>query len=92
MTRHAHDSLGSWTQLLTALGGAGSGRVVPPNEAVSAAEGDLVIERNGGVLAVSPGPRDILAQSPVALLAGAAAGREPVDALIRRVAEWEERQ
>jgi len=84
--------LGSWTQLLAAIGGTGTGRVVPPNEAAHADEGDLVIERNAGVLAVSGGPRDILAQSPVALLAGAAARREPVDALVTRVAAWEERQ
>jgi hypothetical protein len=41
---------------------------------------------------VAEGPRDILASSPVALLEGAAANREPVDQLIARVAEWEERQ
>jgi mannose-1-phosphate guanylyltransferase len=84
--------LGSWTQLLAALDGVGTGRVVPPNEAVHAEEGDLVIERNAGVLAVSAGPRDILAQSPVALLTGAAARPDPVDALVTRVAEWEARQ
>jgi mannose-1-phosphate guanylyltransferase len=84
--------LGSWTQLVAAIGGVGDGRVVPPNEAAHATSDDLVIERNAGKLAVSAGPRDILAQSPVALLAGAAAAREPVDALVARVAEWEERQ
>jgi hypothetical protein len=41
---------------------------------------------------VSEGPRDILAQTPVALLTGAAAAPEPVHALVRRVADWEERQ
>jgi mannose-1-phosphate guanylyltransferase len=84
--------LGSWTQLIAAVGGEGSGRVVPPNEAAHAEDGDLVVERQGGVLAISAGPRDILAQSPVALLTGAAANREPVDALISRVAAWEEQQ
>ncbi len=84
--------LGSWTQLIAAVGGEGSGRVIPPNEAAHAEDGDLVVERQGGVLAISGGPRDILAQSPVALLTGAAAKREPVDALISRVAAWEERQ
>jgi mannose-1-phosphate guanylyltransferase len=84
--------LGSWTQLIAAVGGEGSGRVIPPNEAAHAEDGDLVVEREGGVLAISAGPRDILAQSPVALLTGAAAKREPVDALISRVAAWEERQ
>jgi mannose-1-phosphate guanylyltransferase len=84
--------LGSWTQLLAAIGGAGAGRVLPPNEPAQATEDDLVVERLGGRLALSNGPRDILAQSPVALLAGAAAAREPVEALVTRVAEWEERQ
>jgi mannose-1-phosphate guanylyltransferase len=84
--------LGSWTQLIAAVGGEGNGRVVPPNEAAHAEDGDLVVERQGGALAISAGPRDILAQSPVALLTGAAAKREPVDALISRVAAWEEQQ
>lgn len=84
--------LGSWTQLVSAIGGTGVGRVLPPNEAAAASADDLVVERVAGKLAVSSGPRDILAQSPVALLAGAAAAREPVEALIARVAEWEERQ
>ena len=84
--------LGSWTQLVAAVGGSGTGRVVPPNEPAHAEEGDLVVERDAGLLAVSEGPRDILTQSPVALLTGAAARREPVDALISRVAAWEERQ
>ena len=51
-----------------------------------------MIERDAGVLVVSGGPHDILAQSPVALLTGAAAAHEPVEALVRRVAAWEERQ
>ncbi len=83
--------LGTWTQLIAALGGTGTGRVVTPNEPAKASEADLVVERVGGRLAVSAGPRDILAQSPVALLAGAAAAPEPVHDLVNRVAEWEER-
>jgi hypothetical protein len=66
--------------------------VITPNEPAKATEADLVVERVGGRLAVSAGPRDILAQSPVALLAGAAAAPEPVHDLVNRVAEWEERQ
>jgi len=84
--------LGSWTQLVAAVGGEGAGRVIPPNEPVQAEEADLIIERVAGRLAVSAGPRGILAQSPVALLAGAATARDPVEALVTRVAEWEERQ
>jgi mannose-1-phosphate guanylyltransferase len=83
--------LGSWTQLVTALGGTGAGRVVPPNEPAQATGDDLVIERIGGRLSLSPGPRDILAPSPIALLSGAAAAPEPVEALVERVAAWEER-
>ena len=84
--------LGSWTQLLAAVGGTGAGRVIPPNEPARASEADLVVERQNGKLIVSEGPRDILAASPVALLEGAAAERAPVDELVGRVAEWEERQ
>ncbi len=84
--------VGSWTQLIEVLGGTGAGRVVPPNEPAQATADDLVIERRAGRLALSSGPRDILAQSPVALLAGAAGMRGPVEALVARVAEWEERQ
>jgi mannose-1-phosphate guanylyltransferase len=84
--------LGSWTQLVAAIGGAGTGRVVPPNEPAHAGEADLAVERQNGRLVVEAGPRDILAPHPVALLEGAAAGREPVDQLVARVAEWEERQ
>jgi mannose-1-phosphate guanylyltransferase len=84
--------LGSWTQLIAAVGGTGTGRVIPPNEPVKATESDLIVERIGGRLEVSAGPRDILAQSPVALLSGAATAPEPVERLVSRVAEWEERQ
>jgi mannose-1-phosphate guanylyltransferase len=84
--------LGTWTQLVGALGGIGIGRVVPPNEPFTAGPEDLVVERVAGKLAVGAGPRDILAQSPVALLTGAAAAPEPIAALVARVAEWEEQQ
>jgi mannose-1-phosphate guanylyltransferase len=81
--------LGSWTQLLAALGASGTGRVVPPNDRAAATADDLVVERLNGILTVSAGPRDILAQSPVALLTGAAQSRERVEALVARVVEWE---
>jgi len=84
--------LGSWTQLVAAIGGSAAGRVVPPGEAVQAGADDLVIERTNGRLTVAAGPRDILATNPVALLAGAVPSREPIDALVARVAEWEDRQ
>jgi mannose-1-phosphate guanylyltransferase len=81
--------LGSWNQLLAAIGGVGTGRVVPPNERAHAEEADLVIERVNGILTVADGPRDILGPNPVAHLSGAAERREPVHALVARVAEWE---
>ena len=84
--------LGSWTQLIAAIGGVGTGRVVPPNERAEAGEADLVIERVNGILSVSDGPRDILGPNPVAHLTGAAERREPIDALVARVAEWEASQ
>ena len=50
-----------------------------------------MVERVNGILAVGAGPRDILGPNPVALLTGAAERREPIDALVARVAEWEAR-
>jgi len=85
------NDLGSWTQLLAEVGAGGEGRVVQPNEAATAAEGDLVIERSSGRLAVSEGPRPIAGPSPSALLTGGASFRPQVDALVERVVAWEER-
>jgi len=85
------DDLGSWTQLLAAIGGTGTGRVVPPGSAADATADDLVIERVDGRLVLADGPRAILGTSPTALLTGAAAGREAVQALVDRVAAWEDR-
>ena len=82
--------LGSWTALLAALGGTGTGAVVQPNEAAQAGPDDLIVERVDRRLAVVPGPRGILWPTPTALLRGAAAKRGPVDALIERVNHWEE--
>ena len=85
--------LGSWTQLIAALGGTGAGRVVPAERAGAGHRGRPHRRApRRAAWPLSSGPRDILAQSPVALLAGAAAAREPVEALVARVAEWEERQ
>jgi len=85
------NDLGSWTQLLGEVGAGGEGRVVQPNEAANAAEGDLVLERNGGRLVVSEGPRAVVGPSPSALLVGGASFRPQVDALVARVAAWEDR-
>jgi mannose-1-phosphate guanylyltransferase len=83
------NDLGSWTQLVAAVGGTGAGRVIPPNEPAQAGPDDLTVERLAGRLSVGSGPRDILAPSPVALLTGAASTRPQVEALVDRVAEWE---
>jgi mannose-1-phosphate guanylyltransferase len=85
------DDLGSWTQLIRAIGGTGEGRVVAPGSAATAGEDDLVIERIDGKVALSAGPRAILAPSPTALLTGAVAARPAVEALVERVSAWEER-
>jgi hypothetical protein len=85
------DDLGSWTQLIRAIGGTGDGRVVGPGIAAEAGTDDLIVERIDGRLVLEAGPRAILAPSPTALLSGAAAGRNAVEALIERVSAWEER-
>jgi mannose-1-phosphate guanylyltransferase len=85
------NDLGNWTQLLAEIGAGGEGRVVQPNEAAAAAEGDLVVERIAGRLAVSEGPRPILGPSPTALIVGGASFRPRIDDLIARVAAWEDR-
>ena len=86
------NDLGSWTQLLAAIGAGGEGRVVQPNEAAQSAEGDLVVERIEGRLALEDGPRTISGPGPSALLAGGASFRPTIDALVERVAAWEARQ
>jgi mannose-1-phosphate guanylyltransferase len=85
------DDLGSWSQLLAAVGAQGTGRVVAPGTQAEAGPDDLVVERLDGRLAIGQGPRAILAPSPTALLSGAAASRDAVQALIDRTSAWEER-
>ncbi len=84
------NDLGSWTQLLAEIGAGGEGRVIQPNETASAGEGDVIIERSAGRLIASEGPRAIVGPSPSALLTGGASFRRQIDALIARVAAWEE--
>jgi mannose-1-phosphate guanylyltransferase len=83
--------LGGWTALLGAVGATGTGRVVPPGTAAEAGPDDLIIERIDGRLVIGEGPRSILAPSATALLTGAAASRDAVEALVARVTAWEER-
>ncbi len=81
--------LGSWTALLKAIGAGGSGRVVQAGDRAEAAAGDLIVESVGGRLALSDGPRGILASTPIALLSGAARSRDQIEALLERVARQE---
>jgi mannose-1-phosphate guanylyltransferase len=82
--------LGSWTALLADIGATGTGRVIQPDQLAEAGPDDLVVERVDRRLTVSQGPRGILASTPVALLSGAAADRQRVDSLVRRISDWEE--
>jgi len=82
--------LGSWTALLADIGAAGIGRVIQPDQLAEAGPDDLVVERVDRRLTVSAGPRGILASTPVALLSGAAADRQRVESLVRRISDWEE--
>jgi hypothetical protein len=82
--------LGSWTALLADIGATGTGRVIQPDQLAEAGPNDLVVERVDRRLTVSQGPRGILASTPVALLSGAAADRQRVESLVRRISDWEE--
>ncbi len=84
--------LGGWPALLEALGGRPSGRVVPPGEAVTLGEDDLLLARTDGRLGILDGPRgSISASAPTALFAGAASDRPILEALLERVAAQEVR-
>jgi mannose-1-phosphate guanylyltransferase len=85
------NDLGSWTALLEAIGGSGTGAVIQPNEPAEARGDDLIVERVNGRLVVEDGPRGILATAPTALLRGAAGSRPVVQRLVERVTAWEER-
>lgn len=81
--------LGSWTQLLAAIGAHGEGGVVQPGETVTVEDEDLVVRRVGGRLGViSPlGRGSMTAAQPIAVLRGASADIDRIRALIDRCAE-----
>lgn len=85
------NDVGGWTALLAALGSRATGRVVQAGEPAEVTADDLVVRRRDGRLAVEPGPRrGILdASGPSALLTGARADRQIVDALVARVDQQE---
>jgi mannose-1-phosphate guanylyltransferase len=79
--------LGSWTQLLEALGVRGvRGRVVPSGTVAEVGPDDLVVQRARGRLVLEAGPRQGIldAAGPSALLAGARAHRATVEDLLAR--------
>jgi len=84
--------LGSWTALLEALGGHGTGAVVQAGETVEVEPDDLVIRRSGGRLGViAPLERgSMTATQPIAVLRGSAPDRGLVEALIARCSEPED--
>ncbi len=81
--------LGSWTQLLEAIGARGAGAVVQPGETVTVASEDLVVRRVDGRLGViAPlGGGSMTAVQPIAVLRGAAGDVDRLQALIDRCAE-----
>jgi mannose-1-phosphate guanylyltransferase len=85
----AWSDLGSWTQLLAAIGARGDGAVVQPGETVSVDDDDLVVRRVGGRLGViSPlAGGSMTATQPIAVLRGASADIDRIRALIDRCAE-----
>jgi mannose-1-phosphate guanylyltransferase len=78
--------LGSWSALLAAIGARGEGAVVQSGETVTVEDGDLVVRRVAGRLGVIAPPErgSMTATQPIAVLRGAAADIDLVDALIDR--------
>ncbi len=86
--------LGSWTALLEAIGGHGTGAVVQAGETVQVSPDDVVIRRSGarlGIVAPLEGG-SMTAVQPIAVLRGSAPDRHLVEALIARCSDPEERR
>lgn len=85
--------IGTWPALLEVLGAPGlEGGVIEAREAVEAAAGDLLVERNEGGLSVRGAPAGTITFSdPTALLRGARDARPVVQALLDRCAAAEAR-
>ncbi len=81
--------IGGWTALLGAIGARGTGRVVMPDDHAVIGAQDLAIVPLAGGLAIASGPSTIHADSPAALLVGAAPDRDKVEQLLARVAALE---
>jgi mannose-1-phosphate guanylyltransferase len=82
--------IGSWTELLAAIGAGGRGSVVQPGEHIEAAEDDLVVRRADGAVRVLRPLQggSMTATQPIALLRGA--DQQAVEAMLARCARWEE--
>jgi mannose-1-phosphate guanylyltransferase len=81
--------LGTWTQLLAAIGARGEGAVVQAGETVQVDRDDLVVRRVDGRLGVISPPEagSMTAVQPIAVLRGTAPDIDRIRALIDRCAE-----
>ena len=82
--------IGSWSELLAAIGAGGTGSVVQPGEHIEASADDLVVRRvEGSVRVLRPlQGGSMTATQPIALLRGA--DQQAVEAMLERCARWEE--
>lgn len=82
--------IGSWSELLTAIGAGGTGSVVQPGEHIEASADDLVVRRvDGAVRVLRPlQGGSMTATQPIALLRGA--DQQAVEAMLERCSRWEE--
>jgi mannose-1-phosphate guanylyltransferase len=83
--------IGSWTELLRAIGARGTGSVVQAGETVEVEADDLVVRRVDGRLGVIAPPErgSITAMHPIAVLRGTGPDRDRIEALIERCADPE---
>jgi mannose-1-phosphate guanylyltransferase len=81
--------LGSWTQLLAAIGAHGEGAVVQAGETVQVEREDLVVRRVNAQLGIISPPEagSMTATQPIAVLRGAGPDIDRIRALIDRCAE-----
>ncbi len=85
--------LGGWPALLDALGHPADGGVVQPGQSVVLGEDDLLVQSEGGTLAVRHGTAGrMVPDRPVAVLRGARDAFDVVQALLDRCAAAEARQ
>ena len=84
--------IGGWSAILAQIGAAGTGRVLPPGETADIGGDDLAIVSVDARIVIQAGPSTIRSDGPAALLIGAAAHRDRVEALLARVAAMEAQQ